>query len=237
MGYLTPDSVPADTTCRVLVIPNNQEFIANVLGAIQALTFPENWDKWGVLTPEEAAEALVPMFDTLCFNEGVCRVIGEIITSAGTVSPDPVKWLVCDGTSLLRADYPDLFAVIGTVYGAADGSHFNIPDYQGRTIGGSGTGSGLTPRAVGDQYGEENHVLTVGELAIHSHNDAGHTHVEGNAAPTVGAAITGVPVPSAVPAVGTTGLGYAAISNTGNDDGHNTIGPRNTALFLIVALQ
>lgn len=35
--------------------------------------------------------------------------------------------MVCDGRSLLRADYPTLYSKIGTTWGAADGIHFNIP--------------------------------------------------------------------------------------------------------------
>jgi len=237
MGYLTPDTSPADTICRVLFIPNNAEFLANVLGAIQALTFPENWDAWGTLTPQEAADALVPMFDALCFNEGACRMIGEIITYAGDTSPDTTRWLVCDGSSLLRADYPDLFSVIGVLYGSVDGTHFNLPDLQGRSPGGAGSGVGLSPRSVGDQYGEETHVLTVAELANHAHSDTGHTHAEGIAVPSVGAAIVGVPVPSAIPGVGVTGSGNASITSTGADTAHNTIGPRLTVTYLIVALQ
>lgn len=44
----------------------------------------------------------------------------------------PADWLACDGASLLRSGYPDLFAVLGTAYGAADGTHFSLPDYRGR---------------------------------------------------------------------------------------------------------
>lgn len=44
----------------------------------------------------------------------------------------PGGWLEEDGASLVRATYPDLFAVIGTMYGAADGTHFNLPDARGR---------------------------------------------------------------------------------------------------------
>jgi microcystin-dependent protein len=44
----------------------------------------------------------------------------------------PTDWLTCDGASLLRTAYPALFAVLGTTYGAADGTHFNVPDYRGR---------------------------------------------------------------------------------------------------------
>lgn len=44
----------------------------------------------------------------------------------------PTDWLTCDGASLLRSAYPALFAVLGTTYGAADGTHFSVPDYRGR---------------------------------------------------------------------------------------------------------
>ena len=43
----------------------------------------------------------------------------------------PADWLTCDGSSLLRSAYPALFAVLGTTYGAADGTHFSLPDYRG----------------------------------------------------------------------------------------------------------
>lgn len=44
----------------------------------------------------------------------------------------PTDWLTCDGASLLRSAFPALFAVLGTTYGAADGTHFLLPDYRGR---------------------------------------------------------------------------------------------------------
>lgn len=44
----------------------------------------------------------------------------------------PPKFLFPCGQSLLRADYPDLFAEIGTDHGAADATHFNLPDERGR---------------------------------------------------------------------------------------------------------
>lgn len=51
--------------------------------------------------------------------------VGQIITHAGITAP--VGTMVCDGRSLLRADYPTLYSKIGTTWGAADGIHFNIP--------------------------------------------------------------------------------------------------------------
>lgn len=39
----------------------------------------------------------------------------------------PAGSVLCDGSSLLRADWPDLFGVIGATWGAADGTHFSLP--------------------------------------------------------------------------------------------------------------
>jgi microcystin-dependent protein len=128
---------------------------------------------------------------------------GEMVFPAGFVfgyaGPSyPAGWLPCDGSSRLRSDYPTLFAAIGTLYGAADVDHFNLPDLRGRVLVGAGTGLGdggsgtgvitgtaLTARARGDWFGGETHLLTTAQLAAHahtqaahSHTDAGHTHTQ-----------------------------------------------------------
>lgn len=71
-------------------------------------------------------------------------------------SSSPSGWLICDGTAVSRTTYADLFGIIGTAYGAGDGSTtFNLPDFRGRAPIGVGTGSGLTARTRGDQVGTE----------------------------------------------------------------------------------
>jgi microcystin-dependent protein len=42
----------------------------------------------------------------------------------------PNGYLECDGTSYLQAQYPDLFAAIGTTWGSVDGTHFNVPNLK-----------------------------------------------------------------------------------------------------------
>lgn len=45
----------------------------------------------------------------------------------------PSKWLICDGSAIDRATYADLFALIGTAYGAGNGTTtFNIPDLRAK---------------------------------------------------------------------------------------------------------
>lgn len=221
MAYLTPNSIPPDTICRALFIPNSEEFLANVTGALQLLTFAESFVQFGSLTPQQTADAYLDMFDQFCFNQGACRVIGEVIAYAGPISPDS-RWLLCDGSSLLRVDYPDLFSVIGTVYGAADSTHFNLPDLRGRVPLAAGTGVGLSPRALGDSFGEETHTLTVGELAA-------HTHTTGNSA------VLGTSAPPPLDALGPNPF-TAFTGSTGNDDPHNNMQPSLAINYLIVAL-
>lgn len=56
--------------------------------------------------------------------------VGQI--SAFGVTTAPTGWLVCNGASdLLRTGtYATLFGVIGTVWGAVDGTHFTLPDLR-----------------------------------------------------------------------------------------------------------
>lgn len=52
--------------------------------------------------------------------------VGAVLAFTGTVVP--AGWLLCDGREVNRADYPVLFQVISTTYGAGDGvSTFNLP--------------------------------------------------------------------------------------------------------------
>lgn len=68
------------------------------------------------------------------------------IQAMGTASV-PTGWLACDGRAVRKADYPDLFASIGTTWGDGStttvaggetsvGNHFNLPDLRGRFLRG-----------------------------------------------------------------------------------------------------
>jgi microcystin-dependent protein len=75
-------------------------------------------------------------------------LIGSIISYAGISVP--AGYLLCDGTAVSRTTYADLFAAIGTSWGAGDGSTtFNLPDLRGRFMRGVDNGSGNDPDAAG----------------------------------------------------------------------------------------
>lgn len=67
---------------------------------------------------------------------------GSVIAFAGSTAPN--GWLLCNGASLLRTDYAELFSVIGTTYGNVDSTHFNIPDLRGIFVRGAGTSGQLS---------------------------------------------------------------------------------------------
>lgn len=78
-------------------------------------------------------------------DDGMLNAAGiHQATPAGVVLPyagssAPTGYLMCDGSSKVRADYADLFTAIGTTYGAVDGSHFTLPDLRGRVPVGVGS--------------------------------------------------------------------------------------------------
>jgi len=57
LKWLTPDEAPEALLCRAFSLPNNAEWLGNFTGALGELTYEENWEKYGALTPEETALA------------------------------------------------------------------------------------------------------------------------------------------------------------------------------------
>ncbi len=155
---------------------------------------------------------------------------GCVMPFAATNAPD--GWIACTGVAVSRQTYAALFAVIGTTYGAGDGSTtFNVPDLRGRAmfgfIGGSTnnliTGATADKLGLGGKGGEETHVLTEREMPTHSHSLSGftnYTYPNGN--------ISG--------AVGGNALTYNATkptTNTGGNQAHNNMPPFILMNFII----
>ena len=73
-------------------------------------------------------------------NAGGFEVLpaGVILPFGGATVPG--NFLLCDGSNVSRTTYARLFAVIGTAYGAGDGSGtFGLPDLRDRVPMGKGT--------------------------------------------------------------------------------------------------
>lgn len=78
---------------------------------------------------------------------GFVMPVGAILAYGGS-STAPRGWLLCNGTSYNRQGYPELYNVIGTAYGTASSTTFNVPDLRGRFIRGVDGGSGNDPDAA-----------------------------------------------------------------------------------------
>lgn len=137
----------------------------------------------GVLDPQltRALEAIKENFELLTGQRGndnaVTELLGfmpaspsEIVVPAGAVmlfdrTEAPNGWLVMDGSAVSRAQFPELFAVLGTRHGAGDGSTtFNLPDGRGEFFRGLDLGRGVdTGRALGsaqtDDFKSHTHVI------------------------------------------------------------------------------
>lgn len=124
----------------------------------------------------------------------------------------PAGTLLCDGATYNRVDYPNLYAALDAAY-IIDADTFITPDLQDRFVMAAGP-----DHAAASSGGSFSHVQTVGEIANHAHSTDPHSHTEITAVPAVGAALTGVPIPAAVPAAGVTGLATVTVHDAGSSD-------------------
>jgi hypothetical protein len=89
------------------------------------------------------------------------------------MSVAPSGWLAANGAAVSRTTYAALFAAIGTLYGAGDGSTtFALPDMRGYFVRGSGTNADGTASGT---FGQKQ----ADDFKIHTHTttSAGeHTH-------------------------------------------------------------
>lgn len=122
--------------------------------------------------------------------------VGSIIDFAGSAAP--TGWLVCGGQALSRTDYAALFAVIGTAFGAPDGSSFSLPDLRGRVSAGRDfsvnsstanrlTSTTMTPNGttLGASGGAQTQTLTEAQMPSHTHTLSGSTNSTGSHTHTV----------------------------------------------------
>ena len=155
----------------------------------KTLNWVDSTDSW---TSSENVDLAAGKNFTVASNPVMCPT-GMVSPFAGSTAPN--GWLLCFGQAVSRSTYAGLFAVIGTTYGAGDGSTtFALPDLRGRAVagldnmGGSAasrlTNTVLTAsNTLGATGGAQTHTLTSGESGVPAHQ---HSNTITNNAVTTG---------------------------------------------------
>jgi microcystin-dependent protein len=175
-----------------------------------------------VLTVQDASGTLAYLSDT--------SLVGEVRIYAG--ASEPTGWLFCYGQAISRSTYSSLFALIGTTYGAGDGSTtFNVPDIRGRVVAGqddmggtsanrlTGTSGGVDGDVLGGTGGAETHTLTTSEMPAHTHDTTGYQVLGGGGSLQNSASATS-------PTANTS-------SSTGGGNAHNNVQPTIILNYII----
>lgn len=106
---------------------------------------------------------LIAQVDSTTLGAFLFAAPGDVVVTASSSAPPGT--LKMDGSAVSRTGYAELFAKIGTTYGAGDGStSFNVPDARGEFIRGWDNGRGIDAgRAIGTSQADS--VRSVGIFA------------------------------------------------------------------------
>lgn len=181
--------------------------------------------------------------------------------AAGTILPFggtsvPTGFLLCYGQAISRSTYADLFAVVGTTYGAGDGSTtFNVPDLRGRVaagqddMGGSsanrltGQSGGVDGDGLGNAGGLETHTLVTSEMPSHAHRiwsssgGGSGSSVAGFGSSSVSTACGLIPIGGSSAYYDTFNAGHAVMEGTGSDGAHNNVQPTLIVNYMIATVD
>lgn len=104
----------------------------------------------------------------LTTNLAVVCPLGAVLPYAGATAP--TGWALCNGAAVSRTTYAELFALIGTTYGAGDTTTtFNLPDLRSRFVAGKGTATWSD--ALNESGGSKDAVAVA-----HTHTSTDHQH-------------------------------------------------------------
>ncbi len=107
----------------------------------------------------------------------------------------PRGYASCNGQLMSIAQNSALFSLLGTMFGGDGVNTFGLPNFQGRSPVGMGTGAGLSTITQGEMSGTENVSLTSSQMPMHTHAAAASVAVPANVG---GANMTATPGPTTV---------------------------------------
>lgn len=81
----------------------------------------------------------------------------------------PRGYATCQGQLMSIAQNTALFSLLGTTFGGNGQTTFGLPDFQGRSPVGQGSGGGLTPITQGEMAGTESVTILTAQMPMHTH--------------------------------------------------------------------
>jgi microcystin-dependent protein len=137
-----------DNNGKVIPVADDIDFISTTALTIDLSSFGTISGTWRVVIQDSGASTAADAVSDTVYGVGWDGVTGVAPSKHATydainercpvgmpatwlTETVPTGWLERNGASLDRTTYAALFAVIGTIYGTADASHFNLPDHRG----------------------------------------------------------------------------------------------------------
>jgi len=81
----------------------------------------------------------------------------------------PRNWALCNGATMSIQQNTALFSLLGTQYGGNGTTTFALPNLAARGACNQGQAPGLTPRSIGEAFGEQSVTLTSAAMPSHQH--------------------------------------------------------------------
>ena len=129
----------------------------------------------GSITVTSSYDALTNT-TTYDVSSAVAFPAGVVVPWASPNLTPPIGWLLCDGSIVNQADYPDLYLAIGTTYGSLGPGSFRVPQMANSIPVGLGTNAnGYDLSAVANTGGNRVETLTDAQLPTHTHDLSGGT--------------------------------------------------------------
>ncbi len=127
-------------------IDENFAALKTAIDTLQGLTGDASITSKGIIQLAQSVDLSQGTDDTKAVTPKVLidylSLFGRLMVPIGTVlhylgSTIPTGFLLCNGASLSRTEYPELFSVIGTKCGSDSPSTFKIPDTHHRVLEGT----------------------------------------------------------------------------------------------------
>lgn len=174
--------------------------------------------------------------------------VGEIRIFSGYAGKKvPQGWAPCNGQVLPISGNEQLYSLLGAQWGGDGRTTFGLPNLNGRVPVGQGSGTGLTPRTLGQTFGAATVTLTAAQMPAHNHtlNASSATAADTPNLTTTGTATLSTPTDGslyyAVPGTGTAATAVTLApdtisSDTGQDGAHNNLMPSIGLQYMIALL-